>query len=140
MTRINVIPVKELCNQHLFAEWREMPRIVDSLTKSLSRKKLFNEKEIPERYVLGKGHVKFFYDKFKFLHKRHMLITKELLKRGYVLSKKDSNIFKKVEQIRYKDWYPSEEEIKINRERVLSRIPKNAKWGKVNGKTDNKTT
>lgn len=49
MTRINVIPVTELSDQWLLAEYRELPRIV---------KGKFNLKDAPECYCLGKGHVK----------------------------------------------------------------------------------
>ena len=28
MTRINVVPVKELSDQHLIAEYRELPRVI----------------------------------------------------------------------------------------------------------------
>ena len=63
MTRINVVPVGELSQLHLVAEYREITRLPKNLTKSLSRKaKEFNMDEIPPDYVLGKGHVKFFYD------------------------------------------------------------------------------
>lgn len=102
MTRINVVPVQELCNQHLFAEWREMPRLRNNLQQSLNRKVPFNVNEIPPEYVLGKGHVKFFYDKFKYLHIRHIEITTELIKRGYKLSQKDSHIFSYVSNMWYK--------------------------------------
>jgi deoxyribonuclease (pyrimidine dimer) len=61
MTRVNVIPVQELTKQHLVAEYREIMRVPGALKKSLQRKKPFCNSEIPENYVLGKGHVKFFY-------------------------------------------------------------------------------
>ena len=60
MTRINVVPVKELTNKHLVAEYREIMRLPKNLNTSLNRKgKPFNMNEIPEDYVLGSGHVKF---------------------------------------------------------------------------------
>jgi len=31
MTRINLLPVKELSDQHLMAEYRELPRIVNAV-------------------------------------------------------------------------------------------------------------
>ena len=30
MTRVNLVPVEELADQHLFAEWREIKRLVGS--------------------------------------------------------------------------------------------------------------
>ena len=132
MTRINVIPVQELCNQHLFAEWREMPRLIGNLKNSLNRKqKPFHMSEIPEEYVLGSGHVKFFFNKFKYLHKRHKEITSELLKRGYNLNVIDSGIFREVDEIWYGDYSPTEKAIEINRERIKQKMPRNPKWSKI---------
>ena len=129
MTRINVVPPKKLCNKHLFAEAREMPRLVANLNTSLNRKsKPFSMSEIPSEYVLGKGHVKFFFDKFKYLHKRHIEITKELLRRGYNLSNTDSSIFATVDKKWYNDYSPTQEALELNRERIKDRMPSKPKW------------
>jgi deoxyribonuclease (pyrimidine dimer) len=130
MTRINIVPVKELCNQHLFAEWREMPRLVSNLEKSLNRKVPFKNTEIPPEYVLGKGHVKFFYDKFEFLYKRHKQLTEALLEKGYDI-RADSDIFKTVDKKWFNDWKPSTKEMELNRKRITDRMPKDARWTKV---------
>lgn len=129
MTRINVVPVHELCNKHLFAEWREMPRVVSSLNKSLNRKsKSFDMSEIPPEYVLGKGHVKFFFDKMEYLHNRHIELTKELLNRGYKLSTTDSSIFSTVDKKWYNNYTPKSNDLIINRERIKIRLPKTPIW------------
>lgn len=65
MTRINLVVPKELTDQHLKAEIRELPRIFSLVLKS--KKELIN---IPKSYKLGIGHVKFFYNKIKWLHHR----------------------------------------------------------------------
>jgi len=101
-----------------------MPRLVKNLHNSLNRKIPFNLNEIPSEYVLGKGHVKFFFDKFEFLHKRHIEITKELLLRGYKLNYTDSSIFASVDKKWYNDYVPTEKEIETNRRRVIERMPK----------------
>ena len=63
MTRINVgIPPAELINQHLIAEHREIKRIPNCIAKGK-----YNMDNIPRRFKLGKGHVKFFYDKLEYL-------------------------------------------------------------------------
>lgn len=129
MTRINVVPVTELCNKHLHAEHREMPRLVGNLQKSLNRKsKPFSMTEIPTEYKLGTGHVKFFMDKFAFLHKRHKELTQELLRRGYNLSNTCSDLFASVDKMWYNDYEPTTEAMEINRERIKLRMPKNPKW------------
>ena len=130
MTRINVVPVDELCNQHLFAEWREMPRLVMNLNKSLNRKsKAFSSSEISKEYTLNKGHIKFFYDKFEFLHKRHQKITERLLEKGYNLSIVNSDIFATVPKEWYNDYEPTEEALRINRERIQMMMPPKPRWG-----------
>jgi deoxyribonuclease (pyrimidine dimer) len=131
MTRINVVPVIELCNKHLFAEWREMPRLVSNLDTTLNRKSSnFSWDEISPEYLLGKGHVKFFFDKFKWLHNRHIEITTELIKRGYELKKTDSSIFKTVDGKFYGDYNVTLEALEINRNRINIRMPKKPTWKK----------
>ena len=64
MTRINLVEPKELSTKHLVAEYREITRLPSNLKLALNRKsKAFSMTEIPSEYVLGKGHVKFFFDK-----------------------------------------------------------------------------
>ena len=59
MTRINVaIPVEELTREHLISEHREIKRIPNMIKSG--RAKI---KNIPPKFKLGPGHVKFFYDK-----------------------------------------------------------------------------
>ena len=129
MTRVNVVPIKKLCNKHLFAEWREMPRLVQNLHISLNRKsKPFDKSEISPVYTLGKGHVKFFYDKFKYLHKRHIKITDELVKRGYNLSTTDSSFFRNVPKEYYNDYKPTKEDKRVNWARIEVRMPKNPRY------------
>ena len=132
MTRINVVPVSELCNKHLFAEWREMPRLVANLKTSLNRKtKPFTLDEIPKEYKLGSGHVKFFYDKFMFLHDRHRDLTNELIHRGYNLGTTDSSIFATVSKEYYNNYEPTKEALDLNRERIVLRLPANPRYRKA---------
>ena len=119
MTRVNVVRPSTLCNKHLMAEYREMPRLVKNLETSLNRKNTpFNLDEIPNAYKLGTGHVKFFFDKFKFLHNRHIELRKELLERGYNLTDTDSDIFTKVPMEYYNDYQPTEHAIMLKEERI----------------------
>lgn len=79
MTRINVgVHPKYLSKEHLIAEHREIKRIPNVVR---SGKAVL--KDIPESFTLGKGHVKFFYNKLGFLLKRYRQIYKECIKRGY---------------------------------------------------------
>lgn len=79
MTRINTIKPSLLLDSHLIAEFRELPRIPNTI---LSGKAKIDLKKIPTKFCLGTGHVIFFYNKLKFLEKRHYEICKEMDKRG----------------------------------------------------------
>ena len=79
MTRINVgIPPTELINQHLIAEHREIKRIPNCIAKGK-----YNMEGIPDKFKLGTGHVKFFYDKLLYLKKRYVSLYNECIKRGF---------------------------------------------------------
>ena len=79
MTRINIgIPPAELVNQHLLAEHREIKRIPNCIAKGR-----YNMDGIPDRFKLGKGHVKFFYNKLLHLKKRYVRLYEECIKRGF---------------------------------------------------------
>jgi deoxyribonuclease (pyrimidine dimer) len=100
MTRINVVNPSELSRQHLVAEYREITRLPGNLNAWINRKsKPPSFDEIPSEYKLGTGHVKFFFNKFKYLEKR-------------------------VDKLYYNDYNPTEEAIEINRQRIKERSPK----------------
>lgn len=80
MTRVNVgIDVRELSNQLLFAEYREIIRIPNSILSG--RAKVF-ESTIPPQFKLGQGHVMFFYNKLQFLRRRHQQLLQMCRHRG----------------------------------------------------------
>ena len=79
MTRINVgIPPAELVNQHLIAEHREIKRIPNCIAKGK-----YNMDGIPDKFKLGTGHVKFFYNKLLYLKNRYISLYNECVKRGF---------------------------------------------------------
>lgn len=90
MTRINLVKVQTLSDQHLLAEYRELPRIISDWRKRGYFPKFYEG--IPSNYRLGSGHVKFFRNKLKFLIKRFSLIIQELLKYDNDLLKVDHKI------------------------------------------------
>lgn len=114
MTRINAgVNPKDLHQKHLLAELREIIRIPNSLRKA-------RLEGIPERFCLGTGHVRFFYDKGKYTHKRYLRLREEALRRGYnVQNFSDSwDVYKKKKFSNlYNDWRPTmrDKEIIINR-------------------------
>ena len=79
MTRINVgIPPVDLVNQHLIAEHREIKRIPNCIAKGK-----YNMEGIPDKFKLGAGHVKFFYNKLLYLKNRYISLYNECIKRGF---------------------------------------------------------
>lgn len=129
MTRINVVPVEELCNQMLFAEHRELTRIPNMLN---SGKLQTQYRDAPHEYTLGSGHVKYFVDKLGYLKKRYDALHQELLQRGYNVTYIWPDSLPKYAILG--DYSPTEKALAINRERIKERLPKNAYWGKVKSK------
>jgi hypothetical protein len=115
MTRINVIPVEELCDQHLLAEYRELPRVF-TLARLCD--------DAPKQYVLGSGHVKFFYDKLCFVYFRLNLLIQECERRGfniaYATPPKDLPANPKL----WNDYIPTAEAIAINKQRLQDKNEK----------------
>ena len=131
MTRINIIPVNELFDQHLIAEYREITMVPAALNRTLKSKKGLIKSKIKNRYTLNQGHVYFFYNKGKYLHKRYKEIIQEMQKRGFSPSYKRKfpiAIFKKNNL--YYDWAPTLEDFKIIRARIESKINEKPNWYK----------
>ena len=104
MTRINIIPPKELYDQHLIAEYREITMVPAALNRTLNSKNGLNKAKIPKQYTLNKGHVYFFYDKGKYLSKRYNSIRNEMISRG--MKPDETRIFKREQRPDelYNDW------------------------------------
>lgn len=78
MTRVNVgIRAKELPNKLLLAEHREIKRIPNMVRSGRT-----NMQNIPTKFTLGTGHVKFFYNKLEYLKKRYTEIYLECISRS----------------------------------------------------------
>tara|TARA_Y100001960_G_scaffold232890_1_gene244736 strand:+ start:94 stop:498 length:405 start_codon:yes stop_codon:yes gene_type:complete len=131
MTRINIIPVSELYNQHLIAEYREITMIPAALNRTLNSKKGLDITKIPPRYTLNKGHVYFFYDKGKYLDIRYRQIIDEMKKRKFKPNpnrKFPKEIF--IINNLYNNWIPKIEDYQIIRERIKYKISKKPNWYK----------
>src|ERR1700740_2500206 len=116
MTRINAgIPPKKLSRQHLIAEHREIVRIPNTIKSGKAA-----VKDIPEHFTLGKGHVKFFYDKLKYLHNRYEQLYKECTARGYNMTY-FGGAFNDLPPELFKDYKPTKQAIAIVRERIKER-------------------
>lgn len=120
MTRINCgIPPKKLHTKHLIAEHNEILRV-----PGLIRRANFKI-PIPEFFTLGTGHVRFFYNKGKYLLKRYKEIRKEGLRRGYAMNDFSHcfNVykFKKYRHL-FNDYEPTRRDRKIIMKRINQRL------------------
>lgn len=132
MTRINIVPPTELTDQHLVAEYREIFMVGPSLQRSIKSKAGVHG--IPNRYTLNKGHVKFFYNKGKYLHNRYLSLIAEMRDRG--MNPNPDRVFS-VDHFPdpyYNDWCPEDGDFDIVRDRIRLRISERPGWYKRNGK------
>ena len=127
MTRINVVPVEELMDQHILAEYFELPRIFVLARNHYEKGRHPAELDIPDTYRLGSGHMKFFYDKMMYLCTRFYRL-------GIVGSQRNLDI--KVDPAipedfllppmiiseLWKDYVPTEEALLENRKRLADKI------------------
>jgi deoxyribonuclease (pyrimidine dimer) len=114
MVRVNIINPKYLADQHLVAEYNEILMLVAYIKKypSLSN--------IPIKYCLGKGHMKFFKNKVLYLAKRHETLKKEMNKRVFIATKKiklsDFRLNNK------KDWKACSEDKEVIKKRLIEKL------------------
>lgn len=136
MTRINVVDPKLLTDQHLAAEYRELPMVNASLKRTLNSKKGLIRKNIPSEYTLNKGHVTFHYDKGLYLFNRYQSLIDELRIRGYNVQPSersvDWNVFQACPGL-YCDWIPDQRAVNINIERIIERIKAKPHWYRYYG-------
>jgi len=130
MTRINVVPPSELCDKHLLAEYRELPRVFTLVRKAVEKGKIVDDFDIPKEYVLGKGHVTFFYDKLYYLLRRHNYLVDECLSRGFSVSDMNHETSQDLPEQWWNGYHPTPGALALNRQRIAERLKtrKNVKW------------
>lgn len=110
MTRINCVPVEELSDQHLLAEYRELPRVF-----ALARP----DPKAPAEYTLGAGHVRFFYSRTGYLSRRQGELIAECLRRGFDIAHRTPPA--PIPGLDA-DWEPDDRALAINRARIRERL------------------
>ncbi len=132
MTRINIVSPSELTDQHLVAEYREIFMVGSALQRSLKSKN-WDKNTIPKQFTLNTGHVKFFYDKGKYLHKRYTELRAEMKARG--MTPDPTRGFKREQwpEELYNDWIPRVEDYKIIRQRIQEKIEMKPEWYRKTG-------
>ena len=122
MTRINLIPPTELCDQHLLAEHRELTRIPNAVAQGK-----FHLKGQPEEYKLGEGHVRFFFNKMTFLKRRYDELHTECKARGFNVQYIWPETLPSLPEL-WLDYQPTDAALEINRQRIQERMPKKARF------------
>ncbi len=126
MVRVNLIHPKKLADQHLVAEYNEILMLLGYVERYP------DAVGIPKEYTLGKGHIKFFKDKLKYLKNRHEHIKKEMKSRKF---RTDVTIdLKKYPKNLHNDWKPKQKDIIIIKERLTWKINKKPKYYRYYGK------
>ena len=124
MTRINSnLDPKALKRMHLIAELREITMVPAALRRSLRTK---TPKDIlasiPKKFTLNAGHVRFFYDKQAFLHRRFTMLALEMIRRGYKPDWQRAQAFYGLDPMWLNDWESTPEDDNIVIERINQRI------------------
>ena len=129
MTRINLVKPSELSDQHLVAEYREIFMVGSALQRSIKSKNWKNTIEsLPEEFTLNVGHVKFFYNKGKYLHKRYLELIKEMRRRGMNPDPNRKFNLGQWPNDLYQDWEPTSKDIEIIKKRIQEKINEKPNW------------
>lgn len=123
MTRINVVPVKELKRQHLIAEYRELPRVFSIARKRADRTWPAPILGVPEEYTLGRGHVLFFIQQLTFLLIRYQLLIDEMRARGYQCRPVPlDRLAADIPAYMFGNYKPTRKALALNRARIKERL------------------
>lgn len=121
MTRINVVPVRELCDQHLLAEQRELVRIPNDLMNGRLK---YEYDDRPDEYTLGEGHLKFFTNRLRYLFIRYHQLTDECGRRGlHVECAWPDNLVQRTTLRYWNDYVPTRSALYSNRNKLRERMP-----------------
>lgn len=134
MTRINIIDPSLLADQHLVAEYRELPMVPAALKRTLASSRGYSKSRVPTKYTLNTGHVMFFYDKLGYLQNRYQELIAEMKSRG--MNPDPSRIlnFDGIPGECFGAWTPSVAEQTIVVDRIALRLRQKSGWYRYNGK------
>lgn len=122
MTRINVIEPALLADQHLIAEYRELPRVF-----AIARPLRPCERGA---YVMGTGHVRFFFERTGWLSRRQVQIIAECLNRGIAVQHvKAPTPISGLDG----DWHPTADDLRTNLDRLIAKVADKPGWYRFRG-------
>jgi deoxyribonuclease (pyrimidine dimer) len=130
MTRVNLVDVSVLSDQHLIAERLELTWVFKSAIKSLHSK---NGLSTYPEFVLGTGHVSFFHDKLQYIKNRFYEITDEMINRG-MSPKMPYPDDSEVPKYMMNDYIPTDKALKVIKLRIYERLNMKIPWYKYRGK------
>lgn len=124
MTRINVVPVEELSDQHLITEYRELPRVIKGKISTAGA---------PADYKLGAGHVKWARSHLNYIIMRYSELVDEMLYRGFNVSYYMSDLYHLADYMHadkdiWKDYDVSANDLEVNRDRLLHKYKIRPTW------------
>lgn len=127
MTRVNVVPIEELCRLHLIAEIKEITRLCtlarDNTSKYGNASAWSKAKKPPSSYVLGTGHVNFFVSRITYIVERYSALCNEWRKRGYNVNEiPRESLVQDIDKSFLGSYTVTQEAIKLNRERIALRL------------------
>ncbi len=122
MTRINCVPVQELTDKHLGAEYRELPRIFGLAYAAYLRGEQPDDPRNPTEYTLGEGHVRFFYSRLWWCERRFLELVAECHRRGRVATYTGIPVMPRMPQSWWRDWHPTPAALAVNRARIRARL------------------
>ncbi len=124
--RVNIVPVIELTDQHLRAEYLEIQLLCDSLRRTLASRYGFVASKVPSRFTLNTGHVYFFFNKGKYLNKRYNQLVREATRRRYTLVIPFPRGLWPPEL--FNNWEPEDGDFNIIRQRIADRVMRKPHW------------
>lgn len=102
-----------LADQHLIAEYRELPMLIGSL-------EYWNwdiKTPIPVKFKLGNGHMNFLKKKLLYIKKRHNSVIQEMIKRNFKCDSLTIDLTN-IDNSFCGDWIPNEEDSLLLRQRI----------------------
>lgn len=131
MTRINLVDPKMLTDQHLLTEYRELPRIFGNVRVAIAAGKTWQRnyaKNASKDFVLGTGHMVFFYNKLMFLANRQLDIIAECIARDINISYTEGLDYSDIPESWLGNYIPTQQAIKYSKARLDERISEKPDW------------
>lgn len=134
--RVNIISPEYLSDQHLIAEYREMKMTTYYYVRSKQSKAGIDKERISATYTLNKGHGYMWYNKMGYIKKRFESLCEEMRSRNFECNYTELN-FTDVDKEAFGNYTVTQDDVKINLDRVLVRIAKQPHFYKFHsrGKT-----